>query len=362
MAGKKRKVVSKQRKWIITDWCTEEDGDWNKGIERWLALDESKIRYAVWQVESGDGGKPHIQGFIHFQRPIAMTTVKSRLQSKSIHIEKVRDDAAASAYCEKPDDATNTRHYGPVIIGTKPKYGEKGVSPTEALCNMVARGYSDEQLAEEAPWALLRHSRGINALRYAHLRSESRKWREVEVIVLCGHAGTGKTAWAIDTSAEGGYYKPDLSKSSLWYDGYQGERTLILDDFRGTSMKFEELLKVLDGHQLQLPIKGGHTYAMWTRVVITSNTTPDEWYYRLNRYAHNSQFESETETEFKEREIAAFERRITLQVEDITEEAKYPECISLVQAKVDKAKEEPSQKGEQREPTNPDVWRFALGL
>lgn len=345
MASKKPKHVKKQRKWFITDWCTGEDGDWKAGIQRWLALDESKIRYSIWQVESGEGEKPHIQGFIHFQRPVAMTTLKSRLKANWLHCEAARDSEACSEYCSKADSSTNTRHYGPVTVGTRPNYAEKTVKPTDALCDMVARGYSDEKLAEEAPWAILRHSRGINALRYAHLRAESRKWRDVEVIILCGYAGTGKTAWAIATSGEdASYYKPDLSKQTLWYDGYQGERTLILDDFRGSSMRFEELLKVLDGHQLQLPIKGGHTYAMWTRVVITSNTTPDEWYQRLNRAQVNDMWEDDKA--FKEREIAAFERRITLQVEDIETPAKYPQCIALVQAKVDAAAKQ-SPNGEQ---------------
>ena len=198
---------------------------------------------------------------------------------------------------------------------------------------MVQQGLTDEQIAETAPWALLRHSRGINALRFATMKQNSKKWRVVEVILLTGDAGTGKTAFAIHDS-EDGYYKPDLSKKEIWFDGYQGERTLILDDFRGSSCKFEQLLKLLDGHQLTIPIKGGHTYAMWERVYITSNTLPEDWYQRLS--SSDSDY---YDAEEKQKEYNAFWRRITLHVEDIEDKAQYPLCLELVATKLQQAKE-----------------------
>lgn len=48
--GKKKKSVKKQRKWLITDWLTE-DADWQEGLARWQTLDESQVRYAVYVVE-----------------------------------------------------------------------------------------------------------------------------------------------------------------------------------------------------------------------------------------------------------------------------------------------------------------------
>lgn len=351
--GKKKapKHVKKQRKWIVTDWCTAEDGDWQEGIKRWQGLEESKLRYAVWVVETGKDNKPHIQGFLHFNRPIALTTVKSRLQSKSVHVETVINDDAAAHYCSKPHQDCSCKHcvkqggerfYGPVEVGTRPDYKTKsGLSPTDELALMVNKGLTDAQIAEEAPWAILRHSRGINALRFATMQAKSKEWRSVEVILLLGDAGTGKTAWAIQDSADG-YYKPDLSKKEIWFDGYQGERTLILDDFRGSSCKFEQLLKLLDGHHLTLPIKGGHTYAMWTRVILTSNTTPEEWYQRLS--PNQSEYSTEEEHNWRAKEANAFERRISLKVEDIDEKADYPLCIELVTNKVAQARTNSSEK------------------
>jgi len=343
MAGKATKKA-KQRKWIITDWFTEEDGDWKQGLARWQSLDESTIRYAVYVVETGKDGKAHMQAFIHFTRPLALTTIKSRLKSKSIHCETVINDEAAVHYCSKPHDGCSCKHcsktgerlYGPVEIGKMPNYEKKSSeTPTELLIAMIESGKTDEEIAKEAAWALLRHCRGIASLRFALMRESSRKWREVEVILLTGEAGTGKTAFAISDSADG-YFKPDLSKKEIWFDGYQGERTLILDDFRGTSCKFEQLLKLLDGHQLSIPIKGGHTYALWTRVYITSNTTPEEWYHRLT----DSEYFSEIDAA---KERLAFWRRITLNVSDIHTQHTYPDCLDYVASCIDKERKTSSK-------------------
>lgn len=354
--AKRGEPVSKGRKWIVTDWLKPEDGDWERAIQRWQdALTITKVRYAVWVVEQGETEKPHIQGFLHLQKNHSLGMLKKLLQCSKIHAEQVKSDEKAEHYCSKPHEGCDCKHckkpgerlWGPATVGQKPVYhAKKTESPTDMLTALVAEGATDEQIAEVAPWALLRHKRGIDALRFAHMKSKSKEWRHVEVILLTGDAGTGKTAWAISESGDG-YYKPDLSKKELWFDGYQGERTLILDDFCGSSTKFEELLKLLDGHQLQLPIKGGHTYAMWTRVIITSNTEPESWYQRLNGFSPS--YESVEEKEWRQKESNAFWRRITLHVSDINEPAKYPECLEKVAAAVRRAQDaaaKPSQ-GEQ---------------
>ena len=320
---KKQKTVKKQRKVIITDWMVD-DKDAEAALERWASLKQSQIRYMVYQLEAGEGGKPHIQAFIHWQRPVALTTIKSRLQCSKIHVEWVANDEKAADYCAKEEG----RIRGPYTVGDRPNYAQKQVNPTEELANMVKRGLTNAEIAEEAPWAILRHSRGIAELRFAHLESKASQWRTVEVILLTGDAGTGKTAYAIAQSEkDGGYFKPDLSKKDIWFNGYQGQKNLILDDFRGKSTSFDNLLRLLDGHKLELPIKGGHTYALWERVWITSNQTPDEWYSRLS--IGQSEYDYYDE-DTKRKEQNAFWRRVNIHIEDIDEVHPYPKCLEYV--------------------------------
>jgi len=345
---------AKQRKWFATDWLNG-DSDWEEGLARWQSVDPKILRFAVYQVESGEGGKPHIQGMLHFRDNLRIGQVKKILGSNTVHLDPVKSDEVAAHYCSKPHEGCSCKHcrkpgtriWGPAEIGKMPNY-KKGskTNPTDEVISMIQAGMTDEEIAATAAWAILRHSKGIAALRFALMRQQSREWRDVEVILLTGNAGTGKTAYAIADSQDG-YFKPDLSKKEIWFDGYQGERTLILDDFRGTSCKFEQLLKLLDGHQLSLPIKGGHTYALWTRVIITSNTTPEEWYHRLSGV---SPYHDKKEID---RERLAFWRRVNLNVSDIeTPQNTYKDCIEYVGLCIDRERkpaEKPAGNGEQSE-------------
>lgn len=84
---------------------------------------------------------------------------------------------------------------------------------------------------------------------------------------------------------------------------------------------------------------------MWTRVIITSNTSPESWYIRLTD--EYNEYVNEEEKEWRKKESNAFDRRITLRVDDIDEKASYPQCLALVSNKVAQAGLNKSQdKGE----------------
>ena len=67
-----------------------------------------------------------------------------------------------------------------------------------------------------------------------------------------------------------------------WWDGYDGEEILLIDDFYG-QVQVARMLHLLRGYQCRLPIKGGFTYAQWQKVYITSNNPPHEWYMKWEK-------------------------------------------------------------------------------
>ena len=74
---------------------------------------------------------------------------------------------------------------------------------------------------------------------------------------------------------------PDAYKwhaNEKWFDGYKGQKRLVIDEFRDSQMTCASLLKYLDVYKLKLEIKGSHTWAKWDEVFITSNINPEEWY------------------------------------------------------------------------------------
>jgi len=64
---------------------------------------------------------------------------------------------------------------------------------------------------------------------------------------------------------------------NVWFDGYKFEKTLIIDEFYGW-LKWDTILRILDGHPYNPEVKGSTTVAAWDKVIITSNKGPDSWY------------------------------------------------------------------------------------
>jgi len=56
---------------------------------------------------------------------------------------------------------------------------------------------------------------------------------------------------------------------------------LLIDDFYGW-IAYGYLLRLLDGHPVQMETKGGHTHACWETVIITSNVLVIAWYQNVD--------------------------------------------------------------------------------
>lgn len=90
----------------------------------------------------------------------------------------------------------------------------------------------------------------------------------------------GKSSWCHDQCRKNNWTYYDIinpRKGSLWFDGYDGQQAIILDDFYGW-IDPATLFRMLDIYAMQLPIKGNFTWAFWNYVFITSNNPPEQWY------------------------------------------------------------------------------------
>ena len=103
-------------------------------------------------------------------------------------------------------------------------------------------------------------------------KKNRKKFRKVEVVVLSGSTGTGKTRKAMEEAN----YK--ITGNQLqWWDGYEGEKCICIDEYNN-DIGITELLNILDGYELRLPIKGSFTYANWNKVYITTNLTKSQFH------------------------------------------------------------------------------------
>lgn len=261
--------MSRTNAWTFTYFIEDEksNDDWSV----FLACDD-KLRFAVWQLECCPStGRKHLQGYLELFRSCRMAAVKKLLGSDSVHIEARKGSREqAIEYCRKEE----SRVSGPWTTGREVLHAGRS-EDLAGVADRLREGVSLCELVEQHSVTYIRHHRGINALRSVLSKRRAFEFRELSVVVYYGEAGSGKTRRAIEESPEG-FFILDQGER-VWFDGYDGEGTLIIDDYYGW-IKYGQLLRILDGHPYRAEIKGGFIYAQWTRVFITSNKHPSEWY------------------------------------------------------------------------------------
>lgn len=227
------------RDWCFTAWTQPK-------------FDEENCKYMVYGKEiCPTTGKLHFQGFAVFKRTCRIPKGKEWIGAgKETHLEARKGTRReASDYCKKDGD-----------------YVEHGI--LEARTNEEILRLPVEQIKKEYPLMYCRYHRGIEKLQH----NKGEKWREVKVHILWGPTGTGKTRQVMEMD---NVYKIDPPYQ--WWDGYMGEDILLIDDFRIGNIPRGMLLNLLDGYRLRLETKGGHTWALWKEVYITTNFNPECW-------------------------------------------------------------------------------------
>lgn len=93
-----------------------------------------------------------------------------------------------------------------------------------------------------------------------------------KVYVLQGPTGTGKSKWALENYPNA-YWK----QRSNWWDGYKGEKDVIIDEFYGW-LPFDLCLRICDRYPLLVETKGGNVPFKGENIIFTSNSVPNSWW------------------------------------------------------------------------------------
>lgn len=230
-----------------------------------------KVRYVKWQLEvCPTTDREHYQGWCQ----LSVSTRPSAIQKEwgnKFHFEECNgDENANERYCGKWE----SRIDGPWELGDMVVQGTR--SDIGKVVDDILENKNDYYIVQNHAKTFVKYSRGFEKVKSIHLRQD-KSFRKLQVNVLWGDAGSGKTRKAVESVKDDDYYILGNDADTVWWDGYDGEKTLIIDDFYGW-IKYASLLRVLDGYQMRLPIKGGFTYARWETVWITSNKDPADWY------------------------------------------------------------------------------------
>ncbi len=212
--------------------------------------------------------KPHIQGHIQFVNKKTPGGVKRILNSKKIHLECCRGTQEQNEkYCSKEGKY--------IKFGLFIQQGQR--TDFEDIKRMLDNGSTLMDIKNKYYTQFIRYHQGFIKHILLVAEQNSKKFRKLEVELVCGPTNTGKTRKAVEENPDA--YKicgADLK----WFDGYNGG-DLIIDEY-SNDVKITKLLNLLDGYQLRLDVKGSFVYANWKKVVITTNLHPDQIHEQAN--------------------------------------------------------------------------------
>lgn len=233
------------------------------------------VGWVVWQRERGSEGTEHLQGYVQMKSQRTLGQMK-KLNNRA-HWERRRGSHdQAKAYCTKED----TRISGPFMHGEEviPQQGKR--NDLLMLKRKLDEGASEFEIARDDEtfgcWA--RYPNVVK--RYRMLDTACRRNWQTHTTVLWGEPGVGKSSRARDVGGENAFWLPKPAGSSVWWDGYEGQDVVVIDEFYGW-IKRDMMCRLCDRYPLFVEVKGGAVQFVAKKIIITSNKHPKDWWPRI---------------------------------------------------------------------------------
>lgn len=235
------------------------------------------VTYIIFGKEKGESGTPHLQGYLEFSKNMRISAIKKLFNCDRLHLEKrIGTSEQAANYCRKEG-----RFYerGAISV-TKAKKVPAAKNKLLAFIPMLKeKGIQELSNDAECNMHLLKHAMLWNSLNI----SPRKLTTPLKVIWYYGETGTGKTWKAYHECLKIG--EPFIrSGSGRFFDGYDGQKCVIFDDFREDDVPFNFLLRLLDRYPLRVEIKGGTAQWKAELIYITAPFKPEETFTKNSYY------------------------------------------------------------------------------
>ena len=219
-------------------------------------------KYLIYGKEVGANLTPHLQGFIVF--PLQMTLSAAIKKLQGCHVEVAKGSVEQNiTYCSKDGVVTE--------LGIKPlSPTEKGDTEKERWTKIIQAAKDDDQewLKANEPRVWAEGQRTICSIQQ-RCRPVAVDRDVLDNVWMWGPTGTGKSRKAREDNP-GAYIKDPTTK---WWDGYEGQDCVIIDDFDKYQVALGgQFKRWFDHYPFECEKKGMSAYMIRPKkMVVTSN-------------------------------------------------------------------------------------------
>lgn len=225
------------------------------------------IRYCIFGKEKAPTtGTPHLQGYMQLNAAKSFSAIEKYLKGISLRVQSENATLEDNRkYCSKEGDFEEW--------GTPSRQGKR--NDITAAMEAIEDGASELELFQTHGITAVKYDRGLSKYRMLLDKVKCRGYKKRQVFVIYGKTDRQKTRRAYDFDECA--FRVTEGVTGFWWTGYDGEKTVIFDDFRG-NIPLSMLLQLLDGYGVQVSVHNGLRFLMATTIFITSNTSPWDWY------------------------------------------------------------------------------------
>jgi len=236
-------------------------------------------KYCIYSLELGENGTHHFQGYLELNGVHRYTALH-----KMPGLERARFDvrrgsqADAIKYCSKTLDPSYLE--GPFEWGVPARQGQR--SDLLEIQIKLDNGQNLKRLAADHFGSFIRYGKSFKE--YKRQRTVPRNFK-TRCFLFVGPPGKGKsTLMKLIAARLGTVYKvPQKKGSGLYFDDYDGEDVMILDEMNGNKMSPEDFNSLVDEHEHILTVHGGAGHQMVSKYMfIGSNYAPQFWWKKRN--------------------------------------------------------------------------------
>jgi hypothetical protein len=229
------------------------------------------FKYCHYQLEVGEEGTPHYQGYVQFARTVTAVFVQTCIPRA--HWSRAKGSYKQNLeYCGMGNNGPRGDKgctAGPWRYGDPPCQGKR--TDLDEIGELIEAGVPLKEIAPMHRGTFMRNM--TNIIKYKCWWTPARD-HKTTVIVLYGDPGVGKSSW-------GRAHFPDAYKKmagNYWWERYDSEETIIMDDFESSWFPPGALKDLFDRGGCEVQCKGGSHQIVAKTMVVSSNLPPDAWY------------------------------------------------------------------------------------